>query len=173
MIENTTEYTSDNLKKFINASLKKSRIICYISLAVVIVFGALNIILDPKDWVFSVAMFAIALVSTLVVLFVPVLYLKKAKTMPLIKNTYQFYPDKVNIITFSNNVEVTKAEWKYNIIKKIKELDNVLLLYLSNNQALIVDISKFADVNDKEILKKYISENTVSRETINTSAKNN
>lgn len=167
MIENTTTYTLENLKQFIKESVKKSRIICYVSLAIVIAFGALNVALEPSDWVFSVAMFAIALISTLVVLLVPMIYIKKAKTMPTIKNVYQFYPDKVSITTFSNGNQVSKAEWQYNIIKKVVDLDNLLLLYLSNNQALLVDTKAFADANDKEIVKKYISTNNVPRETIN------
>lgn len=173
MIENTTVYTIDNLKLFIKESLKKSRLICYISLAIVVVFGALNIILDPKDWLFSVLMFAIALISTLVVLIVPKLYIKKVKSMPTIKNTYQFYPDKLNITTYSNDVEVSKAEWQYNVIKKVVEKDNLLLLYLNNNQALLVSVPSFKDANDKEIVKKYISMNNVSRETMENKTNNN
>lgn len=166
MIENTTVYTVDNLKTFIKESIKKSRLICFISLAVVIAFGALNIALDPSDWLFSVAMFAIVVISTLVVLLVPMFYIKKAKTMPTIKNTYQFYPDKLCITTYSNDIEVSKAEWQYTVVKKIIEKDKLLLLYLNNSQALLVDTEKFNDVNDKEIVKKYISAHIVSRETI-------
>lgn len=165
MIENTTIYTIDNLKLFINESLKKSRVICYVSLAVVVVFGLLNILLEPSDWLFSVAMFAIAFISTIIILITPLFYIKKMKSMPTIKNIYHFYPDKVCITTYSNDMEVSKGEWQYNIVKKILEKKTLLLLYLNNNQAFLVDISNFANPNDKEIVKKYISMNNVSRET--------
>lgn len=164
MIENTTTYTVDNLKVFIKESLRKSRLICFISLAVVIVFGVLNILLEPSDWLFSVIMFAITLVSTLVVLLVPMLYIKKVKSMPTIKNIYQFYPDKLCITSYSNNIEVNKSDWHYSIIKKVSEKGKLLLLYLNNNQALLVDIEAFSGENDKEIVKKYITTN-VSHET--------
>ena len=97
----------------------------------------------------------------------PNIYVNKATVASKIKNRYQFWPEKLNIITFSNNEEISNVEWDYSIISKLVEHDNLLMLYLSNNQALIININNFKNPNDKEIVKRYIYNNNkiVSRET--------
>ena len=53
MIENITEYEKDNLKTFIYISLKRTRLLSIISSIIVLVFSIVYIILEPKDWIFS------------------------------------------------------------------------------------------------------------------------
>ena len=167
MIENITEYEKDNLKTFIYISLKRTRLLSIISSIIVLVFSIVYIILEPKDWIFSLILCVVAIISLILVLIMPNIYVNRATVAPKIKNVYKFWPEKLNIVTFSNDDEISNVEWGYSLISKIVEYKNLLLLYLNNKQALIININSFKNPNDKEIIKRYIYDNNkiVSRET--------
>jgi len=167
MIENVTEYEKEYLKTFISVSLKRIRMLCIISSIIVLAFSILYLFLEPKEWIFSLVLCTIVVVSLILVLIMPMLYAKKVSIAPRIRNVYQFWPEKLVITTFSNDEQLSMAEWDYSVITKIVEYKNLLLLYKSNNQAFIININNFKNPNDKEIAKRYIYNNNknVSRET--------
>lgn len=162
MIENKTEYTNDILKDYILFSTKKTRLITFISVAVIIVCSIIELIFG--EYLMAGIFFAVGLFFFLSNFYIVKFAVKKSVAMPKIKNHYEFLPDKLNIITYSNNEEVSKNTISLKAIFKVIENKDCLYLYLNKSQALIVKISNFNDKNDKELVKRYILDN--KKETI-------
>ncbi|MBE5745716.1 MAG: hypothetical protein E7359_00290 [Clostridiales bacterium] len=154
MVENITEYTKEILKDYIVFTTKKTRLITFISVAVILICAVIELLF--KEYIMSGIFLALALFFFISNLNIVKFAVKKSTSMPQIKNIYEFYPDKLNITTYSNNQEISKNTLALTTIFKVEENNNCLYLYLNKSQALIVNVNNFKDVNDKEVVKRYI-----------------
>ena len=157
MIDNTTEYTNGILKDYILFTTKKTRKITFISVAVIIICSIIELIFG--EYLMAGVFFAVGLFFFISNFYIVKLAVKKSVAMPKIKNVYEFLPDKLNITTFSNNEEVSKNSIALKTIFKVVENKGCLYLYLNKSQALLVEIKNFKDINDKELVKRYIEDN--------------
>lgn len=157
MIENITEYNNELLKEYIKFTTKKSRIVTFVSVAIILTCAIIELIFG--EYLMGGVFAIVGLFFLISNIFIVKVAVKKSTTMPKIKNIYEFLPDTLNIVTFSNGQELGKNSISLKAILKVVENNNCLYLYLNKSQALLVDINNFKDVNDKELVKRYI-ENT-------------
>lgn len=156
MIENITEYNKKILMDYIKYTTKRNRMITFISVAIILICAIIEFIVGEflMGGIFAV----VGAFFFITNLYIVKLAVKKSTAMPKIKNKYEFLPESVNITTFSNNQEISKSSISLANIIKVIENENCLYLYLNKSQALLVDIASFKEVNDKEIVKKYIKD---------------
>ncbi len=159
MIENTTEYNIDILKKFTKFATKKAKIITLICSLIILICSVLEFCLGA--YVLGGIFLGLALFFMVANLFTTKFALKKATTMPSIKVEYEFLPDSLNLTTYSNGQQIEKATLAYSTLFKCVECNDLLFLYINKMQALIVDCNKFKESTDKEVVKRYIDSNRV------------
>lgn len=157
MIENTTKYSLNLLKDYITFTTKRSRIISYISSAIIIACAILELIFG--EYLLFGVFLGIGLFFLLFNLLMVKITLKKMVQMPQITNKYQFYPENLKITTYSNDNELETTTFSYVLISKFVEKQDVIYLYLNKTQALLVDLKQFANDDEKEIIKRYIQQN--------------
>lgn len=155
MVENITEYKLDLLKDFIKFSIRKNRIITLVCSCIILICALIELLF--KEWVMGSVFLLLGITFMFLGIFLVGISLKRAINMPNTKNEYKFLPDKVEITTFSNGKQVGNTTLPYTSIVKVVENNSNLYLYISNVQALIVNINNFKDKNDKELVKAYIN----------------
>ena len=140
-IKNTTIYTKETVKKFLEVyyfdKIKSLRIILNIFIAIIIITFILKdkrTTLDTITFIFS--LFGLLEINTRLL---PMLnYYKLTKTKNNIINT------KVTYIFKKNNFKLNKDEYiDYNTLKKVIETDSYYYLYINNSRSLIVDKTSF------------------------------
>jgi len=154
MIENITEYTLELLKQFIKYSIKRNRIVTFISSAVILLCALLMFLMN--DILFGAFFTVLGVIFLILAFFLMPISMRRATKMPNIINAYQFLPDHMIITTFSNGKNLGTSKISYTAITKIVENKNHMYLYLNRLQALVVDANLFKESTDKEVLKAYI-----------------
>ena len=156
MVENKTKYSLNLLKDYVTFTTKRSRIISYISSAIILACAIIEFIF--KEFIFGGVFLAVGLFFLIFNLMMVKMALKKMVQMPQITNNYQFYPENLKVTTFSNDNELETTAISYSLITKVIEKEDVMYLYLNRTQALICDLKQFANNEDKEIAKRYMKE---------------
>lgn len=154
MIENITTYTESLLKDYILFTTKRIRMIYLILSLVIIVFAGIELFF--KEYFLGAAFLLSGLIFLASSIMLTNNYIKKSKTLPRVTNQYIFFPEFVQIKTKLGNDEKGEMTLYYNKIYKVKEQRGAVYLYINKLQALLVDISKFNEEIDKEVIKKYI-----------------
>ena len=157
MVENITVYESKILKDFVTFATKKSRLITYISCLVIVACAILEFVFG--EYILGGIFLGVGIMFFIFNLCLVQIALKRTLKMPKIKNHFKFMPDKLEITSYSNDVEMEASTIPYTAIIKIVENKDVMYMYINKTQALLVDISKFASNEDKEIAKRYIINN--------------
>ncbi|MGN1208401.1 MAG: YcxB family protein [Christensenellales bacterium] len=157
MVENLTEYDKNILKNYVTFTSKKSRIVTYIACVVIIVSAIFEFVF--KEYVYGAIFLSVGVLFFIFNLLLVNIALKRISRMPKIKNKYQFLPENLIITTYTNETELESTTLSYTAIVKFVENQEVFYLYLNKSQALLVDTTKFASNEDKEIAKRYIKNN--------------
>lgn len=155
MIENITIYNKDILKDFIKVSIKRNKIVTLVCSIIILVCAIIEVLLG--EYLMGGLFFCLgAFFFTISFCLVPI-SLKRSSKMPSVKNHYQFYPDKLVVSTSSNGNELGSSTINYNAIVKVVDNNQFIYLYINKVQALIVDVAKFNESSDKEVLLAYIN----------------
>ena len=157
MIENITDYNYNLLKNFVIFITKRTKITTLIASLVIIICAIIEFIF--AEYVMGTIFISVGIFFLITSLNMSKIAVKKLKQMPKLKNKYEFFPENLRVTTYSSEEQLESATISYNMISKIVERENVCYLYLNKTQALIVDNSKFNNLEEKEIVKRYIQMN--------------
>lgn len=157
-IKNTTIYSSENIKKFLEIyyfeKIKKPRIILNILIAIIIIsffVNEENSILDIISFVFAV--FGLLELNTSM--------LPRFNYYKLTKKKDSIINNKITYVFKKNNFKLNQDEYiDYNKLFKVIETDTNYYLYINKDRVLIVDKINFSDEDNKELsnrLKEQVS----------------
>lgn len=148
-VEVTTVYTKERMlrySKFVAASKKAFwiiMIICTVVCAGCVAFTAAVDALSIEMLMYGAIVLAMDILYVFMYLILPRITVKKAKNL----NTtiiYCFEEDCFKI-SASNDYAQETSTVKYSLISKVGRRDNDLYLFISKNQAYIVDLSEISD----------------------------
>lgn len=154
MIENLTEYNENLLKQLIEYTTKKSRIITYITCLLLLSFAVLLFVIEM--YVIGIVLLLMSIFFLFANIFVIKKSFKNIKKVPKFKYLYQFYPENLKIKICSMDEELETVILPYDVITKFVEYKDVMYLYINKNQVLLINICNFENLEDKEIMKRYI-----------------
>ena len=157
-IKNTTIYSSENIKKFLEIyyfeKIKKPRIILNILIAIIIIsffVNEENSILDIISFVFAV--FGLLELNTSM--------LPRFNYYKLTKKKDSIINNKITYVFKKNNFKLNQDEYiDYNKLFKVIETETNYYLYINKDRVLIVDKINFSDEDNKELsnrLKEQVS----------------
>ncbi len=152
-------YNEDILNKLARNSTKVADLIIEICCGILVVAGAVMFALGRTGLGITAVIVFACLIGSMVVNNLSI----KRNNMVFLGREVNIKFDKevMNVITSFNNHEISNMNINYSVIKNIKEVEEVIYLYLSDSSAVVIPKKCFRSAEDYKLAMELVGKNYI------------